>query len=118
VIFVKKGILVLLALVLALRAGFACSMAQAEAAVKAPCCGPTCPVPSSAADRTCCQQQGSGSLAEALTAKPEVPSSQPLIGLIHPHVVVPALNVLGRETLLQSSLPGAAKLALLCSRQI
>jgi hypothetical protein len=42
---VKKGMFALLALLVALHAGFACGMAQGAVAIKAPCCGANCPVP-------------------------------------------------------------------------
>jgi hypothetical protein len=113
---VKKGILALLALVLALHAGFGCGTMQAEAAIKAPCCGANCPVPSSPGDRTCCQAQNSGDAAESVSAKPCVLS--PLAVSIQAHVVMPEPAGFERLSGFKVSPPGAANLALLCSRQI
>ena len=45
---VRKGIIALLAFVLALHAGFGSAITEAQAAIKGPCCGPNCPVPLSA----------------------------------------------------------------------
>lgn len=118
VAFVKKGILALLALVLALHASFGCAMAQAETVLTAPCCGPNCPVPSSAGDRACCQVQNSGAPARAVSAKPSIPCFQPLTVLIPWYVLTPAPTVLERASVFEASPPGPAKLALLCSRQI
>src|SRR5271163_707685 len=41
---VRKGIIALLAFVLALHAGFQ-GITEVQAAIKAPCCGPNCPAP-------------------------------------------------------------------------
>src|SRR5260370_10986923 len=79
---VKKGMFALLALLVALHAGFACGMAQGAVAIKAPCCGANCPVPSSAGDRGCCQAQISGAAAAAISANASLP---PL------HLVTPSL---------------------------
>jgi hypothetical protein len=115
---VRKAIIALLALVLALHVGFGCGMAQAAAAIKAPCCGANCPVPSSARDRACCQVQDSGAVAEVVSGKPIIPSLQPLAGSIHCAVVMPTLSSFERASVFQNSPPGVTKLALLCSRQI
>jgi hypothetical protein len=114
-IFVKKGMFALLALVVALHAGLACGMVHTELAIKAPCCGANCPAPSSAGNRVCCQAQNSGAAAEALSAKASVPPLQPLAGLHRLYVVISAFE---EASVFQSSPPGAVKLALLCSRQI
>jgi hypothetical protein len=117
-ISVKKGILALLALVLALHAvGVTCGILQAEAGIKAPCCGSNCPVPSAAGDRACCQIQDSSAAAEALSAKPNISLFQPFAGLIQP-CAMPVITRSERASVFQVSPPGAAKLALLCSRQI
>jgi hypothetical protein len=114
---VRTGIIALLAFVLALHAGFGGRIAQAEAAIKIPCCGTNCPVPLSASDRSCCEVQHPGPTAEAISAKPNLPSLEPLTAFIHPWVVIfssapnPDIKSLG-------SPPGSARLAILCSRQI
>jgi hypothetical protein len=115
---VNKGMFALLALLVALHAGFACGMAQGAVAIKAPCCGANCPVPSSAGDRACCQAQNSGAAAEALSAKASLPSLRPVTRSIRLYAVMPALSVFEEASVFQSSPPGARKLALLCSRQI
>jgi hypothetical protein len=115
---VKKGIFALLALLIALQAGFGCGVALAGLAIKAPCCGANCPVPSSAGDRTCCQVQNSGAAEETLSAKPSVPPLQALGTCVHSYVVMPGLTIFERASVFQNSPPGAVKLALLCSRQI
>jgi hypothetical protein len=115
---VKKGFLALLALALALHAaGFTCGLAPAEAALKAPCCGSNCPAPSSAGDRACCQVQSSSADAEALSAKPNISSFRPFAGSIQAYAVMPMTRS-ERASVFQASPPGAANLALLCSRQI
>lgn len=114
--FVKKGIFALLALLLALQASFGCGMAQADAAIKAPCCGANCPVPSSAGDGACCQVQNSSAAAEAVSAKPNVATLQPFAGSIQAYEVTPVITRF--ELASAANPPGAAKLALLCSRQI
>jgi len=108
----------MLAFVLALHAGFGCGMAQAKATIKAPCCGANCPIPPSTGDRTCCQVQSSGADEEAVSGKPSLPSFQSLAGSIRPYVVMRTLSGFERASALQHSPPRAAKLALLCSRQI
>jgi hypothetical protein len=115
---VKKGIFAMLALVLIVHAGFGCGVARAEAGIATPCCGPNCPFPSSAGDRACCEMQNSGDTEEVVSAKPSIPSFQPLAGSIRPYVVMRALSGFERASALQHSPPRAAKLALLCSRQI
>jgi len=115
---VRKAIIALFALVLALHVGFGCGMAQAAAAIKAPCCGANCPVPSTAGDRACCQVQDSGAAAEVASGKPIVPSLQPLAGSIRFAMVMPTPSGFERTSVFQNSPPGATKLALLCSRQI
>ena len=104
-ISVKTGMIALLALLVALQAGFTCGMAQAEVAIEAPCCGIKCPVPCSAGDRACCQIWNSGAPAEAVSAKPSVPALQPLASLIHAYVVMTALNALEQESVFESSPP-------------
>ncbi len=116
--FVKKGIFALLALLLALQASFGCGMAQADAAIKAPCCGANCPVPSSAGDGACCQVQNSSAAAEAVSAKPNVATLQPFAGSIQAYEVTPVITRFELASAFQANPPGAAKLALLCSRQI
>jgi hypothetical protein len=115
---VRKAIIALLALALALHVGFGCGMAQAATAIKAPCCGANCPVPSSAGDRACCHVQDAGTVAEVVSGKPILHSLQPLAGSIHFAVVMPTLSSFERASVFQNSPPGATKLALLCSRQI
>lgn len=114
----RKAIIALLALVLALHVGFGCGTAQAAAAIKAPCCGANCPVPSSANDRACCQVQDSGAAAEVVSGNPSMPSLQVLAGSIHFVAVMPTLSGSERVSIFQNSPPGATNLALLCSRQI
>jgi len=115
---VKKGILALIALVLALHAGLGCGIAQARvASIEAPCCGANCPVPSSVGDRACCQVQNSDAAAEAISGSPSTPSLQPLVGSIHPSLVMPATGF-KQASIFVGSPPGVVKLALLCSRQI
>jgi hypothetical protein len=118
VIFVKKGMFALLALLVALHGGFGCGMAQAGVAIKAPCCGANCPVPSSASDPSCCPAHNSGAAAEALSAKASLPSLQPLARSILLCAAIPPLSAFEQVSVFQSSPPGAVKLALLCSRQI
>lgn len=113
----KKGILALLAFVLGIHAGFGCGSARATAAIEAPCCGANCPVPS-AGHSACCQAQNPGAAAQAVSAKANRPSFQPLADSIHPRVVMAELIGIERVSIFQNSPPGAMKLALLCSRQI
>ena len=115
---VKKGMFALLALLVAMHAGVACGMAQGAVAIKAPCCGANCPVPSSAGDRACCQAQNSGAAAEALSAKASLPPLQPVTPSIRLYALMPALSAFEQAPVFESSPPGARKLALLCSRQI
>jgi hypothetical protein len=115
--FVKRGIIALLALVLVLQASLGCGMAQAETAIKAPCCGLNCPIPSAAADRACCQVRSSGAPVKALSAKPGLPSFQPLVVLIHQSVMM-AAPAWFEQASISHPPPGATQLALLCSRQI
>jgi len=115
---VRKAIIALLALALALHVGFGCGMAQAATAIKAFCCGANCPVPSSPGDRACCHVHDSGAVAEVVSDKPIIPSLQPLAGSIHFAVVMPTLSSFERASVFQNSPPGATTLALLCSRQI
>jgi hypothetical protein len=114
----QKGIIALLAFMLALHAGFGCGGAQAEAAIKAPCCGPNCPVPLSAGDGACCHVQTSGSSAEAIFAKPGLPSLECLAGFIRLGVVISLASLVKQKFGLPDSPRESAKLALLCSRQI
>jgi hypothetical protein len=115
---VKQGMFALLALLVALHAGFGCGVALAGVAIQAPCCGVNCPVPSSAGDHACCQAQNSGAAAEALSAKPSLPSLLPLVALVRSYVVMPALTGFEQAPVFQNSPPGTVRLALLCSRQI
>ena len=116
-IFVRKGLLALLALVLALHAGISCGVAQAALAVEAPCCGNHCPVGSSIGESACCHAQDSDAAAQEVS-RPSVPTAHPLIGMAYASVKSPARSVLGQASLFQASGSGAAQLALLCSRQI
>jgi hypothetical protein len=86
--FVRKEIITLLAFVLALHAGFGFRIAQADVMIKASFCGADCPVPLSGSDRSCCQVQNPGPAAEAISAKPTLPSVEPLTAFIHPRVVI------------------------------
>jgi hypothetical protein len=115
---VKKGLLALLMLVLALQTvGFSCGIAEAGVTIKAPCCGANCPVGSSSAGRTCCQVHDSIG-AEALSAKPSVVPFQPPVGSIQNYAAMSLLMRFERPSVFQASPPGATQLALLCSRQI
>jgi hypothetical protein len=119
VVFVKKGILAMLAVMLVLHASLGCGISRAETLlIKAPCCGANCPVPSSVGDRACCQGQESGAAAEAVSAKPTLPSLQLLAVLIHKSSLMPAPVRFEWASVLQATPLGATKLALLCSRQI
>jgi hypothetical protein len=120
VTFVKKGILAMLAVMLVLHASLGCGISRAETLlIKAPCCGANCPVPSSVGDRACCQGQESGAAAaEAVSAKPTLPSLQLLAVLIHKSALMPAPVGFEWASVLQATPLGATKLALLCSRQI
>ena len=116
--FVTKGIIALLALVLALHAGFGCGVKQAGATIEAPCCGGNCPVPSVGGDAACCPAQNSGARAHAVSPKSSVPSFQPLADSIRSHVMMPALTGIEHASAFKDSPSGASKLALLCSLQI
>src|ERR1700722_19993334 len=85
---VRKGIIALLAFVLALHAGFGGGIAQTQAAIQTPCCGTNCPVPLSANDRSCCQAETPTSGVEAISAKPSLPTAKPVAAVIHPRVVI------------------------------
>jgi hypothetical protein len=116
---VRKGFLAFLALVIALQTvGLNCGTAPAQAAIKAPCCGPNCPVPSSTTDRACCQVQTSPQAAEAPSAKPSVSPSQAFALPIQALTIMPAMAQFEQPRDFQNGPPGAARLALLCSRQI
>jgi hypothetical protein len=73
---VKKGVVALLALVLALYAGFSCGIGQAVAAIQAPCCGDSCPMSSAAGDAVCCLTQDSGAaqVVSEKSRRPGVPT--------------------------------------------
>jgi len=116
--FVRKGIIALLALVLALHAGFNCGVGQAAAAIQAPCCGDSCPMPSVAGDAACCQTQDSGATAQVVSGKPHVLGVTILAGILRPCLVLPALIGIVQTSAYHAAPPGALKLALLCSRQI
>ena len=115
---VKKGIIALLGIVLALHVGFGCGVAQAGAVIELPCCGANCPFLSAAGNAACCQTQNSSAAAQAVSLKASHPSFQSVPHYIHPCVVMPALTGVERACIFQNSPPGAVKLALLCSRQI
>ena len=116
---VGKGIIALLAFVLALHAGFGGGSTQTQAAIKTPCCGTKCPAPLSANDRSCCQAETPNSAVEAISSKPSLPTVKPFAAFIHPRVVVFAsVPSLARNSVHMGSLPGSAQLAILCSRQI
>jgi hypothetical protein len=116
---VRKGIIALLAFVLALHAGFGSGVAQTQAAIKIPCCGINCPAPLSASDRSCCQAETPNSAVEAISAKPKLPTVKPFAAFIHPRVVAFAsAPSLARKSTLMDSPPGSTQLAILCSRQI
>lgn len=118
-IFVKKAILALLAIVLALHAvDLSCGIAQAQAAVRIPCCDASCPLSSAPAHRTCCQVRNPRATAGTLSARPGVPSLQPLAGPIESYAVLPVTTAFRPASSLPAGPPGAARLALLCSRQI
>jgi hypothetical protein len=115
---VKKGIIALLGIVLALHVGISCGVAQAAAVIEVPCCGANCPFPSAAGGAACCEAQNSGAPAQAAYAKASHPSFQSVARYVHPCVVMPALTGVERACIFQNSLSNATKLALLCSRQI
>src|ERR1700733_9755742 len=101
---VRKGIIALLAFVLALHAGFGGGIAQTQAAIQTPCCGTNCPAPLSATDRSCCQAQTSNSAVEAISAKPGLPSFKRFAAFIHPRVVIFAsAPTLARKSVLMDS---------------
>ena len=114
----RKGIIALLALVLALHAGFSCGVGLAAAAIQAPCCGDSCPMPSAAGDAACCQTQGSGAAAQVVSGKPHMPGVPILAGILRPCLALPALSGIVQTFAFHADPPGALKLALLCSRQI
>jgi hypothetical protein len=117
VILVKKGLLALLTLVLALHAGIGCGVAQAAAAIKAPCCGNNCSIGSAIGESACCHAQDSGATAQEVS-RPSIPAVQPLLGVMRVFVISPARAAIEQVFQFQGSPPGATKLALLCSRQI
>jgi hypothetical protein len=116
--FVRKGIIALLALILALHAGFSCGVGQAAAAIQAPCCGDSCPTPSVAGDAACCQTQDSGATAQVVSGRPHVPGVPILAGILRPCLASPGLCGIVQTSAFHTDPPGALKLALLCSRQI
>jgi hypothetical protein len=118
VIGVKQGFFASLALLLALHAGFSCGTAQAGLLLQPPCCGANCPAPSSTGDRACCQLQSLGPAPIAVPVKPNVPSFQPLAGSIRTYVVTAVPSGFEGASIFQACPVRAAKLALLCSRQI
>jgi hypothetical protein len=117
VILVNKGLLALLALVLALHVSFGCGVVQAAATMEAPCCGPNCPMASSVGESACCHSQNSCATTEEIS-RPSIPASRPLVGLISVLIIPPARIAIEQTGLLQGSPPGSAKQALLCTRQI
>lgn len=118
-LFVRKGFLAFMALMIAVHTvSLTCGMARAEAAIKAPCCGPNCPIPSSTGDRACCQVQTSPAAAEAPSVRPRIGPSQAFAVSIEAHAVMPVMAEFERLCVFQDSPPGATRLALLCSRQI
>ena len=117
VILVNKALLVLLALVLALHASIGCGAAQAALTIQAPCCGSNCPVGSVVGGSACCHAQDLGATAQEIS-RSSIPAVQPLAGLLRVFVISPARTATEQAFQFQGSPPGAAKLALLCSRQI
>ena len=113
-----RPLLALLGLVLVLPIGLGCRVSLAAVAIKAPCCGPNCPIPSSAGEGSCCEQSASRSTVENVSPKPHVPSLAVFTGLIFSHLVVPGPSPFGQPPCVDGSPPGVARLALLCSRQI
>ncbi len=116
-IVVNKVLLALLALVLAVHAGIGCGVAQAALAIEAPCCGKSCPVGSAIGESACCHAQDSGAAAQEIS-RSSIPAVQSLVGLMRLSVISPVRTAMEQASLFQGSPPGAAKLALLCSRQI
>ena len=118
-LIVVKVFLALLALTLIFPLGLSCRTAEANAAIEASCCGPNCPIPSSAGERNCCEQSALGSLnAEQVSSKPDVPSPEFSLILSLPRLAVFSSTQFLATKLVEDSPPQAAKLALLCSRQI
>src|SRR6516164_2365573 len=120
-ILVKKGLLALLALVvvlaLALHVGIGCGAVQAAVTMEASCCGNNCPMGPSVGASACCNSQDSESTSEEVS-KPSVPGLHPLVGLTRALIIPTARLPIEQICLFQGSPPGAAKLALFCSRQI
>ena len=116
-IVVNKGLLALLMLVLALHASVGCGVVQAAATMEAPCCGQNCPMGFSVGESACCHAQDSGVAAEEIS-RPSIPVVHPSVGLMPTLIVRSARIPIKQTCLFQGSSPGAAQLALLCSRQI
>jgi len=114
----KKGVIALLGLVLALQVGIGCGVGQAAAVFEVPCCGANCPFPSAAGDAACCPSQTPGAPAQAVSATTSHPSLKPVVRSIQIWVVRPALTGVEGASFSENGPPGAIKLALLCSRQI
>ena len=115
---VKKGFLASLALLLALHVGFSCGLSRAGLVFQPPCCGTNCPVPSSSGDRACCQLQSSDPALLVVPLKPSAPSFLSLAGSIQTYIAAVVQSGFERASIFQACPVGAAKLALLCSRQI
>ncbi|MBF6560384.1 MAG: hypothetical protein IVW56_08855 [Candidatus Binataceae bacterium] len=117
----KKGVIALLALLLAMQVGIGCGVAQAAASLEVPCCGANCPFPSATGNAACCQAQNSERSAQAVSAKASLPSMQSLTASIHPFVALVATHEpdrIAQASGFPNSPSGVTKLALLCSRQI
>jgi hypothetical protein len=117
VILVNKGLLALLALVLALHVSIGCGAVQAAATMEAHCCGQNCPMGSSVGESECCHAQDSGAAAGEIS-RPSIRAVHLLVGLLPALIIRSARIAIVQTCLFQGSPPGAARLALLCSRQI
>ena len=115
-IFVKKGILACLALLVALHAGFGCSVTGAAAAVET-CCGKNCPMCSTVGERACCHTQDPSATSQMISARPSLPTSQPSAVLM-PACVILATRSGSQALVFRDATLRAVKLSLLCSRQI
>jgi hypothetical protein len=115
-----KGLIGLLGLVVALHAGIGCGVVHAAAVVEAPCCGQNCPMGSAVGQSACCHAQDSGTNTQEISRTSLPPAVQPSVGIMPVLVVMPSGRTGIEKTLLHQGIspPGAAKLALLCSRQI
>jgi hypothetical protein len=118
----KVGFPALITLVLALHASIGCGVVQAAAVIKAPCCGNNCPLGSLTGETSCCPTQNSGAAVQEVS-KASTRPVPPLLGFMRVFVTS-AMRAANRQAFqfqasqFQDSPPGAAKLALLCSRQI